>query len=367
MKSVTTRNKSGFICLFILFFVFFALPQAQSFTLEDILSYAFPSNLVVSPKGTLVAWVFNWEGKRNIWIAKGPDYKAQQLTRYSEDDGQELGQLAFNFDGTTIVYVRGGSANRAGENPNPTSNPEGAEQAFWAIKVDGGEPWRLTQGSGPVLSPVENKMAYSARGQIYLLTIDESPKPKVLFNARGRNGSLKWSPDGTRLAFVSSRGDHSFIGIYDLEKKFISWISPSVDQDRYPVWSPCGKYIAFIRFPGSMGTPSYASGSSFTLIVGDVETGKSEEIWQCPNETGGFAQYYPDQTLRWAAEDRLVFYSEHQKWMHLYSVSVKDKKVVCLTPGEYEVENSFLSADGKTLLFNSNSGDIDRRHLWSVP
>jgi len=367
MKSVTTRNKSGFICLFILFFVFFALPQAQSFTLEDILSYAFPSNLVVSPKGSLVAWVFNWEGKRNIWIAKGPDYKAQQLTRHSEDDGQELGQLAFNFDGTTIVYVRGGTANRAGEYPNPTSNPEGAEQAFWAIKVDGGEPWRLTQGSGPVPSPVENKMAYSARGQIYLLTIDESPKPKVLFNARGRNGSLKWSPDGKRLAFVSSRGDHSFIGIYDLEKKFISWISPSIDQDRYPVWSPCGKYIAFIRFPGSMGTPSYTSGSSFTLIVGDVETGKSEEIWQCPNETGGFAQYYPDQTLRWAAEDRLVFYSEHQKWMHLYSVSVKDKKVVCLTPGEYEVENSFLSADGKTLLFNSNSGDIDRRHLWSVP
>ena len=368
MKSVTTRNKSGFICLLILFFVFFALPLAQSFTLEDILSYAFPSNLVVSPKGNLVAWVFNWEGKRNIWIAKGPDYKAQQLTRYSEDDGQELGQLAFNFDGTTIVYVRGGSANRAGENPNPTSNPEGAKQAFWAIKVDGGEEsWRLTLGSGPVPSPVENKMAYSARGQIYLLTIDESPKPKVLFNARGRNGSLKWSPDGTRLAFVSSRRDHSFIGIYDLESKVISWISPSVDQDRYPVWSPCGKYIAFIRFPGSMGTPSYSSGSRFTLMAGDVESGKAEAVWQCPNETGGFAQYYPDQTLRWGAEDHLVFYSEHQKWMHLYSVSVKDKKVVCLTPGEYEVENSFLSADGKTLLFNSNSGDIDRRHLWSVP
>ena len=102
-------------------------------------------------------------------------------------------------------------------------------------------------------------------------------------------------------------------------------------------------------------------------MVADIESGEAKEIWQCPDDTGGFAQYYPSHTLRWAADDRLVFYSEHEKWMHLYSLSVKDKKVVSLTPGEYEVENSFLSKDGKTLIFNSNSGDIDRRHLWRVP
>ncbi|GAI08796.1 unnamed protein product, partial [marine sediment metagenome] len=103
------------------------------------------------------------------------------------------------------------------------------------------------------------------------------------------------------------------------------------------------------------------------MLVADVYSGKAKEIWQCPNETGGFSQYYPSKTLRWAAEDRLVFYSEHEKWMHLYSISVKNKKIICLTPGKYEAEDSFLSADGKTLIFNSNSGDIDRRHLWSVP
>jgi len=78
-------------------------------------------------------------------------------------------------------------------------------------------------------------------------------------------------------------------------------------------------------------------------------------------------RYYPAQTLRWGADGFLVFYSEHEKWMHLYSISVKNKKIACLSPGEYEVEDSCLSADGKTLIFNSNSGDIDRRHLWSVP
>ena len=345
----------------------FATGQVPSFTLDDIMSYAFPSDLTTSPKGDIVAWVFNWEGKRNIWIAQAPEYKARQLTAYNEDDGQELGGISFNSKGTIIVYVRGGSANRSGEYPNPTSNPAGVEQDLWAIKIEGGEPWLLGQGSSPYPSPVDDVVAYALRGSIYLVSLDEHSKPKVLFKARGRNGSPTWSPDGSMLAFVSSREDHSFIGIYDLEKETIKWIAPSVDRDNYPVWSPDGKFIAFIRSAGSTATPVYRMGRKFSLLVADVQSGKAEEVWRCPNETGGFSQYYPSETLRWAADDHLVFYSEHEKWMHLYSLSVKDKNVVCLTPGEYEVEESCLSWDGKTVFFNSNSGDIDRRHIWSAP
>jgi dipeptidyl-peptidase-4 len=366
MNSPISKRRSSFLCFFILLFVFFMFQQAQSFTLENILSYSFPSSLVVSPKGDFVAWVFNRQGKRNIWVAQAPEYRPRQLTAYSLDDGQELGSLAFDAEGKIIVYVRGGSANRAGEYPNPTSNPEGAEQDVWAIKVEGGEPWRLGKGNNPAPSPVGNSVAFTLRGDIYLTSLDESAKPEQLFKARGRNHSPTWSPDASKLAFVSNREDHSFIGIYDFKGNSISWISPSVDRDRYPVWSPDGKNIAYIRFAGSMGRPTFRGGTKFSLLVADVESGKSKEIWQCPNETGGFSQYYPSQTLRWAANGRLVFYSEHEKWMHLYSLSVKNKEIICLTPGEYEVEDSFLSADGKILIFNSNSGDIDRRHLWSV-
>lgn len=365
MNHSNLKQKTSLLWLLVFLFPLLILPQAHSFPLEDVMSYAFPSNLVVSPRGDLAAWVFNWQGKRNIWVAKGPKYKAYQQTSYNLDDGYELGHLAFNFEGTIIVYVRGGSANRAGEYPNPTSNPQGAEQAIWAVRIAGGKPWRIGRGSNPVPSPTANQVAYNLRGRIYLASLDRKLKPKLLFHARGRNSQQTWSPDGSKLAFTSYREDHSFIGIYDLQKKSIRWLSPSVDRDVYPVWSPDGKYIAFIRFPG-LASDSFRESQKYSLMVVEVATGQARLLWECPNATGGFAQYYPAHTLRWAADNRLVFYSEHEGWMHLYSISVKDGQLISLTPGDFEVEDSFLTPDKKTVIFNSNKDDIDRRHLWSI-
>lgn len=340
---------------------------ADSFTLNEVMSYAFPTHLVVSPVGDRIAWISNEDGLRNVWVAEGPDYTCRKLTQYAEDDGQELSELAFNFDGTILIYVRGGNANRAGEFPNPTSNPDGVEQAVWAVEFEDGKTWRLGSGRDPVVSPVENKIVYQTRQSIHVANIAEPSGSKVLFQARGRNGSLGWSPDGLKLAFVSEREDHSLVGIYDFPSHSIRWVSPSVDMDGYPVWSPCGKYIAFIRFPGRTGLSFGREGRAFSIWVADVNNGTATKIWQCPNNTGGFAQYYPPETLRWGADDRLIFYSEHENWMHLYSLDLKDKQVICLTPGDFEVEDSFLSKDGKTVIFNSNSGDIDRRHIWTIP
>src|SRR5690606_10301065 len=61
----------------------------------------------------------------------------------------------------------------------------------------------------------------------------------------------KWSPDGSKVAFVSRRGDHSFIGLYDVATHQLRWVSPSVDCDANPMWSPDGRQLAFLRRPGT--------------------------------------------------------------------------------------------------------------------
>src|SRR5437667_8181794 len=88
---------------------------AQSFTLEQVMSSPFPSELTVSKRGDKIAWAFDAEGKRNVWIAEAPAFSARQLTRYDNDDGQELTDLVFAPNGGALAYVRGGEANQAGD------------------------------------------------------------------------------------------------------------------------------------------------------------------------------------------------------------------------------------------------------------
>src|ERR1043165_1030825 len=116
--------------LALLFGLVFLLQAAvySQFTLEQVMSSPFPSELVISRKGERVAWVFDKEGRRNIFVAEGPQFRARQLTKYTQDDGQELTDLGFSSDGNWIVFVRGGDKNSRGEVPNPTSDPAGEKQ-----------------------------------------------------------------------------------------------------------------------------------------------------------------------------------------------------------------------------------------------
>src|SRR5260221_7292225 len=124
--------------------------DAQSFTLEQVMSSPFPSKLTVSKRGDKIAWAFDAEGKRNIWIAEAPAFTARQLTHYNSDDGQELTDLLFSPNGNTIIYVRGGDANQAGEVPNPSSDPEGAKQEVWIVDVRTAHVTRMGLGNTPI-------------------------------------------------------------------------------------------------------------------------------------------------------------------------------------------------------------------------
>src|SRR6516164_3041916 len=150
------RGRSWCALLFIFasnFFLRIDLISAQQpFTLEQVLSAPFPSDLTAAKNLPRIAWVFDEQGKRNIYVSEAPDFKTRRLTAYMDEDGQELSGLQFSDDGGSIVYTRGAGKNRAGQSPNPTSNPAGVEQAVYRIAWSGGEPQKIDAGHSPQVS-----------------------------------------------------------------------------------------------------------------------------------------------------------------------------------------------------------------------
>src|SRR5579863_5936659 len=114
-----------------------ASAQHKRFTLEQVMSAPFPTELVAAPAGGAVAWVFNARGARNIWVAEPPDYRGRAITDYPDDDGQDVGELQWTPDGKAIVYTRGGDLENDKEYPNPRSFPQGVEQDVWVVSTSG--------------------------------------------------------------------------------------------------------------------------------------------------------------------------------------------------------------------------------------
>jgi dipeptidyl aminopeptidase/acylaminoacyl peptidase len=336
------------------------------------MSAPFPSDLVGSPSGGKVAWVLSAKGARNIWIAEPPAYKGRQLTTYTDDDGIEIGELVWTPDGAFLIYTRGGDLDGFGENPNPRSNPEEPKQGIWIVSLKGGAPQQLAEGHSAVITSTGDRVFYIKGRDIWQAKVDRSDKPALMVQTKGRSGSLSLSPDGAMLAFANGRGDHSFVGVYDLSAKQLRYLDPSVDRDSQPVWSTDSKQVAFIRNRASREASAFGpkrSGYPWSIRVADATTGVGRELWKADEGPGSvLREIVSDNQIYWSSDNRIVFPWEKDGWTHLYSISttIERPSPILLTPGEFEVEHVSLAPGGKEIVYSSNQGDIDHRHIWRV-
>ena len=404
-------------------------------TMAQFLSPGYPSSLVSAKKADRLVWVVLDAGKRNIYTAAGPGFRPVRLTSFLEDNGVDTDEPSVSDDGSIVVFVRGHSLNREGWGANPTSNPDGPERAAWAVRTAGGPAWRLGEVTEPVLSPDGRIVVFSKDGLIYAYAVVPGALPpaiargeKPLVKAAGNNIDPRWSPDGTKLAFVSDRGDHSFIGIYDVRKRTVTFLSPSVDRDASPTWSGDGKRLAFIRRPGlpfgqqaqfgngGIGNPpgpafnaqpggrgqgqrgsaafgtggqrggdrgapagaplagvpglysaTFSGGYRLSFMVADLATGDAHEFWHPAPDDMTFGGV---NRITWAG-DVVLFTAEPGEWLRFYSVKVDGPAAdpLAITPDDGFIESqafTSLSPDGRTMFYCSNLGDIERRHVWKV-
>ena len=350
--------------------------SAASFTLEQVMSSPFPTNLVAASHSPRVAWVFDAKGVRNVWVADAPDFAARQITHYDSDDGVPIASVRITADGRTLVYVRGSESNENGRVADPTNGVWPRKQQVWAIDVEGGAPRLLGEmGCGEEdcedvqLSPDGQFAVWAARKQLWIAPVSGATPAHQLTDLRGDNSNPKWSPDGRQIALVSARGDHSFIAIYDFGRDQVRYLSPSADRDNMPRWSPDGRHIAFVRRPGIQEKIPLipVRQEPWAIWVGDAATTEAKEIWHSgKDDNDSFPAETADKSFYFADNDKLVFASEQDGWNHLYSIAASGGPATLLTPGSFEVEDVTLANDRHSVIFSSNQDDVDRRHLWRV-
>lgn len=346
---------------------------AQDFTITQALSAPFASNLVAGPTPGTAAWMEDEQGRRNLWVAERNAqgrFTAKKITACNTDDGQEMYDIAWTPDGANIVFVRGGDSEYPGRpDPNPAHNTAGVSRDILIVPSSGGEPRRLGEGFSPAVSPKGDQVAFLSHGQVYVSGLAAgAAKAHPMFSARGEIDAIAWAPDGHALAFVSDRGDHGFIGVYDVASQTLQYMQPGTADDSNPVWSPDSRQIAFIRVPGLPEGSSFnrLTAPAWSIVLADPSTGRGHTLWAADDGPGSAFREIHGTQLLWSGDGHILFPWEKTGWLNLYSLPATGGKPTNLTPGDFEVEDMRLSRDGRSVLYSSNQDDIDRRHLWTV-
>lgn len=233
-------------------------------------------------------------------------------------DGRTLAFVSERAGGHTIYLMDGDGTNQRRLVPDaidvpfaihPTWSPDSQQVAFeiwqgedfeiYVIDADGGNLRNLTNNNandfGPDWSPDGTAIAFASTREndnldIYVMDL-VSDEVRRLTNSPGRDFNPAWSPDGQTIAFVSNRNDNEEIYTMDADGTNEQQRTFHPDNNDWdPVWSADGQYILY--------TSTYQSpGNVFSIYRMNADGTNQEPLtsldrenyapsWCCPPSLG---------------------------------------------------------------------------------
>ena len=212
---------------------------------------------------------------------------------------------------------------------DPQPSPDGSRIAFVVAQAD------------------EEENDY--RSRIWLVATDGEGEPIPLTAGTKKDSSPRWSPDGTRLVFVSNRAEETpHLWLLDLRGGEARQLTHGKEPASDPVWSPDGARIAYVAHIGGEQSP---------------EKGTDEKIkraWENRIRTITRRKYKHDGDGFWDGG--------HD---HLCVIPAAGGGRTQLTDGDWDDGQPVWSPDGAQIVFTAYREEdrdrVARSDLWTVP
>jgi eukaryotic-like serine/threonine-protein kinase len=209
----------------------------QSFSATQLTNSGRAMAAAVSPDGKYVVSAINDNGKQSLWLRNVPSGSNTQIL---ESDVFALLSPVFSANGSYIYYRKAIDATDS-------------EFHVYRMPVLGGTPQLLVRDidAGPALSPDGKQMAYArandpdaGKYRLLLANQDGSDEKILQIAPVPVPLSLSWSPDGTRIAFVSysQGGAQAQISLFDVAEKKETPLTSYPDKLFFDLaWTPDGR------------------------------------------------------------------------------------------------------------------------------
>ena len=183
-------------------------------------------------------------------------FKAKQLTGYSfAAKPEDLRRVAHRISDIVYEQLTGQPGAFSTRIAYVTAERLGNGESRYSLQVadaDGVDPRTILQSDEPIMSPAwspdGSRLAYVSfekrHSAIYVQDVASGDR-RVVAEYPGINGAPAWAPDGRKLALTLSREGNPDIYVLDLATKELRRITANAAIDTEPTWTPDGHAVLF--------------------------------------------------------------------------------------------------------------------------